>query len=746
VQWKTITMAGFMAVLPLLQSHGEWHDPQAPVRIRVSPGQGPSRPSGGYIVTIPSGGLFPKGPATAVFTEGGKALKHGVLWHDPERAMALIYEAGSSGGVYVYAKPGEIQRWKPDSGLHPGTVVFSRNGSGNLSAAQQLASSLPGRGVHFTQNDLGLRLGGNPSGLGGPFVNYLLGYMVSTDPGRTLISPMAWNGSVSFLFDGKVVNPTKQMEGQGGSGEWFEIDREPHRVEWFHAHNSGQPSVQIMWRRPKATPTELGAETPTNKPPWAVGMMPGNVFIRSGQARAAEVESQDPATPVAAFELIPVEYFWFENYEPMIRYEMRVMTKNPPDTRYTWSFAPNVQITNRASASWLFVTGRRYTVGLKATSGDKTATCQYSFDAFCGGEQGSRITDPETRKLYRAALSDMFDAYPLTQDVLAEWTPGMWDLFWRLVEPGPDRALSHIFTRRWDSVRRTLSVENRRRLQSLFIPMAAPLDPQKTVEWIARFDKEDTDNEWRQALNLRKAEVLMYYLNNLDEAEKLSAKVAAVFLSPHRMQAMVRLGDIALLRGNLDEAIKRYGDVQKRVKHAEQTTERSARVQQAPGGLARSKADVKAQSAPRTTASLQPFRGSVKDWRIGAIRDTAVTETTRNLIRQGYFQEAKDNLDKWEVEFPLSKIGGDYIIVEADYYMKTLDYVRANAMLTAYCRSIDMGNYLAEAMNLKLECMDKLKTNAAEVRIFLEDIKKRFPYHPIAETADSRLQQLGDKP
>jgi len=743
--YRLLVLIIILSFCPLssAQKKDNWHDNQSKIRMVFSTVRGPSHPSGGYIAIFPSGGILPRGPAITVYDSTGKSLKNALLWHDPSLAGAIICENTGAGTIYVYFKEGAPVKWTPETGLHPSVVVFSCNGQGNLSAAQQLASSIPGKGVFFYRNPLGLRLGGNPSGLGGPFFDYLLGYMVTFDPGKTFLAPAAWNGSVSFLFDGKPITPQKVFEQQGGVGQWVDIDKQPHRVEWFHVHNGGQASVQVTWRRPNATPTELGAPTPTNKAAWASGLIPGNAFIYSGQANVEKVEALDNDQPVAAFHINPSEYFWFEDNEPMILYIFSVMPQNPPKTTFSWTFGPDLQITNKQTVSWLMTTGRKYSVGLKAVKGEKTSSCEYQFDAFCDGQRNSSINDRDTRIRYREALFNMLDACPLNKDVFSEWSPSMWDLFWRLIEPGYDRVIAHIFAKRWDIAQKKLSPDKIQKLQDLYIPMISPIDANKALEWISKFEKNEKDIQRKNFLYLKKAEVYMYYQPNFKEAEALAARVAAVFASPYRNVAAIRLADIAFLKGDMDQAIKLYSEVQKRVKHSQQIAEKKETMESS-GGLARSKAELKAQREKQLTPSAIGSLRSIKDWRIGAIRDTSVTETTRNLLKQGYITEARQSLEKWEQEFPLSKLSGDYIIVEAMFFMKIMDYVRANAILTAYCQNIDMSNYLAEAMELKIECMVKLKIPEKEMKPFLEDVKKRLPYHPVGENAANMLRAMRD--
>ena len=96
----------------------------------------------------------------------------------------------------------------------------------------------------------------------------------------------------------------------------------------------------------------------------------------------------------------------------------------------------------------------------------------------------------------------------------------------------------------------------------------------------------------------------------------------------------------------------------------------------------------------------------------------------------------------WELEFPLSKMSGDYSLAEAEYFTTIGGYRRALRVLQAYRQGVDMSPFLADSMSLELECLLQLGKDA-DARSIGEIIVKRFPGHPAAEKARNLSATLG---
>jgi TolA-binding protein len=140
------------------------------------------------------------------------------------------------------------------------------------------------------------------------------------------------------------------------------------------------------------------------------------------------------------------------------------------------------------------------------------------------------------------------------------------------------------------------------------------------------------------------------------------------------------------------------------------------------------------QPAPAKPTQDQPDALPLNDWRSEAVRVTTYHETVKNLVNQRYFYEARDVLARWELEFPLSKLTGDYPLAEGLFCAAVGDDERAVATLSAYRRGVDISNFLPDAMSIELDCMVRLEQYDA-VKELAADIQKRFPTHPVAVKA-----------
>jgi hypothetical protein len=127
---------------------------------------------------------------------------------------------------------------------------------------------------------------------------------------------------------------------------------------------------------------------------------------------------------------------------------------------------------------------------------------------------------------------------------------------------------------------------------------------------------------------------------------------------------------------------------------------------------------------------------------VGAVRDTAASEGARSLIRQDRIREAREAIEKWEIEFPLSKLSSDYLVVEADLYRKLGDPRRGARMLRQYCKSVDASNCLPEAMTTALACMIAAGEKDEPLNEFVVDMKNRLKNHPLGADADNILARL----
>jgi TolA-binding protein len=129
---------------------------------------------------------------------------------------------------------------------------------------------------------------------------------------------------------------------------------------------------------------------------------------------------------------------------------------------------------------------------------------------------------------------------------------------------------------------------------------------------------------------------------------------------------------------------------------------------------------------------------TIQEWKVTAVHEAAYYATVQSQIQQEAYDEARQTLDQWELEFPLSKLYGDYPLAQARYYMALQYYQRARGILAHYRESVDLTNYLPEAMKLELECLQLMGQHEAAMNL-ARTIIKRLPNHPLATEAKAEL-------
>ena len=689
----------------------DWHVRDATVRFRARIARAPSHASAGCIVRIPDGGVLPKPqPVTTVLDDKGRTLKHGCLWHDPEQDLVLVFEApGDAKEVHIYAKKGtKLNVWEPGSGLTPGIIAYIKRDGKELADAHRIEKRFPpGKGIHIEMLP-SPALGALPRGMDGPFSDYVLCHFLTKDAGKTWVSPQVTRrAEVEAYIDGRKMTCRKEFPQRAGStGDWRVLTNGVHRMELYGYRPAMDSRFQLAWKTPSAGASELGGSNPVHEglTMWAARPIRQDECLHSGTAKPAEGQFRD-GSPVPVISVMPKEYVWLDE-QPLVLYDIRTHARAyPKGTTYTWQFAKPSQVAGRESLSWLFPAGEESRVVLTAANGRAQRSAVRTFYSICSGRKQSDLNNPEVRRRYNAALLAMRKSVPPRTDPATVWAPSAWKLLFRLLAPVESRPIiSELIPTRWPVVARRLDEAARWRLEDMFFDMICATAPQDALKLSSTFDSQSRRAERRKVWRLRHAEALMYYAPDLDKAEAELRRIVVTPKSPATIRAQIRLGDVALLRGKYGEALKQYAAVQSRVKHSK--------------------------------------LAATKDWRVGAVRDTAVSETARSLIRQKYYEKAGHALAAWELEFPLSKLSADYIMAEALLLMELGDYRRAARNLSAYCRAVDVTNHLPEAMTLALSCMIELGEPDTRLKEFAMEMKTRFKYHPLGDDADKLLKRL----
>jgi len=590
----------------------------------------------------------------------------------------------------------------------------------------------------------------------------MLAHVATSDPGKTWVAPITFAGNTEVRVDGEVLRLEKRVDKPGGTGQYMDLSRGLHRLEIYCWSPSGSAPggglMTLTWKTPKTSAGEMGGIRPhdlrlAGTPMWASRKLHHHEIVRSGHVSIDRVESRDGG-PVAGFKLAGLENFWFGGESPIFAYRLTARKQgNPADTRYSWSFGGGSEV-ERPSIQWLFEDGADRVASLTAQSGDKRSSCKVPFYPFTTIR--SSLNGAASRERYLSAALDVFTAHPADVDPTANWSASHWNNFFRSLDLDKgNELLTHIVNVRWDSMVAKLPPERLGLLQEFCLSFAPRVSPQMALKWIGVF-KETTrgNNTGKVLMDISRAEVMMYYLDELDRAKDILEGISRARPSDEVGElARIRLGDIAFLAGDLNEAMKLYGEVQGRSKHNAPSPAAGSGFTRKPAsrlsgsGLARSKSELEARrdegSPDRTRLGGRSFamrrNTRIDEWKMDALHDVSAAETVKSLIKQDFLLEARDALQSWEREFPLSKITGDYIIHEAKFYMDLEDWQRAHTILAAYCEQVDASSYLAQAVGAILKCKEKLKAPDAEVIAFCDEMKGKLKYHP------SAMQKIKDQ-
>lgn len=783
-----IGILAWLIAAPTLAAQ-DWAVPQAEVRFTLKLEKKPTHKSAGYVVRLPDGGLLP-GPhpvTTVIPRAGGKGRKGkkggGVgdevasftLWHGEGAGLYIVFgDAGGAGEVDVYVTGSQkLNPWNPGTGLTPSAILCTDPSEGTLRAAKALGRfGKIGGTVHVRDHHGAKRapfgIGGDLSGRPMPGSFYFLSYLNVSDPGKTWIAPFVSTGECEVRVNGDKLTPEQRIDKWGGSGEYFNLGKGLNRVEVFQSapgtgsyaqHASKGGLMYLTWRRPNATMAELGGVR-SDKVPMAgtsrmeTRVIKANEIVHSGSCSLLGAVARG-GLAAACPKARATQVFWFGDEDPLMIYELEALTAGHPEgTTYQWEL-PGGGVVKESKTSWLFPGLRDNAAKLTVRSGGKVSQSVHSF--FGSAQVRTSLDKPGPREEFRRVMTRMLKSCPIDPDPFASFPVAYWNNLIRTTElnQGFD-LLENLFTVRMDTTRKRLSGGQLAILQDVYLDILQRRDAKEAIKSIDRFQASMSEPGRRDAMLIRKAEVLMFQLGDLESAtrglQKFTEEEGTL-----ADWARIRLGDIAFLKGDLNGATGFYSEVQsaarlRRNKIGGLVTE--GLIGETPKVPGKGPANDGRAGNPRPAgtpherqplghiaeapeAEVLPFRGS--NWKIGALRDVSNSENVRLLIEGGYLIEAREALRAWEREFPLSKISGDLLLMDARYRMAVGDWKRAKAMLEAYCKLVDASSFLPDALRQLMTCVEELKTSRSEVRELFETSGKRLKYHPVAKEIDEFL-------
>ena len=711
-----------------------WHIGDSPMRYKLQLQTKPSHASAGYFASLPDGGLL-RGmrASTTVVTEEGKILPSYLLWQNAENGFSIVFAKpdGDAKTVYVYIQTTTAAKiWNPATGLTPSALLCTFPGQESFATAQALASF--GRvdgSVHWEQNpghpSAGLTIGGDLTGRSRPAVFYQLAHMEAPVAGDYWLAPFVHAGQSEVRVDGQKLEPKEKSKRWGGTGASVRLSKGLHRVEVFQTAPGSGPYaafkdglMYLAWKTPN--------ETIKN---WDARSVKGSEVAHSGACSVEAVEVRE-GFPVAAAKVSPEWVYWFGNEEPLLIFEFSALSGGyPPDTKVSWTFPEGATIEG-SKVRWLVRGFQEGRVKMTVQSGQSVSSTVVPY--FGMSRKQTSLENRAHRDAFRDTLAGMLSVFPKKPSPLAGWSDAWWNNIFRTIEGGEgENLLRALFAEHFEAVQKRLTSSQMAVLEDVFLDATLREHPEENMRWLKKFYLGSAEVARQNELRFREGELHMYYLNDRSQAEKIFTILAAV-QGEVGERAKIRLGDLAFLAGDLNKATKFYADVQNKAR----TARNSAVVP--TGELVIKQLLAGGENAP---SILKPR--AAPDLKGGALQEVSLSENVKTLIARGFLLEARQALDAWEAEFPLSKISGDLVLREAELHMKMSDWRRARPMIEAYCRDIDASSFLPDSVSTLIQCVQASQAAPAGIREIVLKVRDRLKYHPVASQLERFLATTG---
>ncbi len=692
----------------------DWAVPDAALKFDFTVQSLPSTPAAGILVFLPDGGLLPiPEPRPTVLDGTGKAIDFDTLWRNPQEGLGLVIAKPDTPGFSVYIGRQSRLTRNDRASFMPGPLFYVKQGKASLEAATRLNGGFP-PGRDSVMGPVAL-IGqqGNPFGPDLDFSGWFSAWLQVDKPGRHYVATISDEGSL-VKIDGKTVAEwpglhTRQAGAKGQFGSFIELAAGQHPVDYYYFNGTGPSEAQLAWRPPGASES-------------LPELVPASAYLHSGLSQLTGVVDRDGG-PVAIPSVTCETYFWFgELPANLYRLAPTFTAGNPSNTVYEWRMDDG-KLVREAAFPWIFEGDAPRSVTLVARSGNRvsSASCTVRRPAT---PPAASLYNPTQRTLFRTALLTRCRATPPPGRPAADWTPGLWDVLLNVVEPFKGQALfTELFDRSREDLVQRLSPTDRGFLEDLFVENLRYSDPAKAAVWLDRFEREEKTLDRKREWILAKVELALYRTGDTNLAWQTALNLSKQASGTEAgVLALVRLGDIEALAGNFDKARGYYSQAQA------QTPRKTVDDRRKPSG-------------PKAGSS---FTRRVDPWKAEAVRGGAYYETIRELLRDGYRREAHQELRNWEIELPTDKLGGEYPVAEAEYFMAIRDYSRARIILDACLKAVDVSPYIPRAMSMQLTCLQKLGRQE-EALTLAALARRRFPGTPVDAEA-RRLQEFSSAP
>ena len=705
------------------ETHEKWAVPGAQMRFPGEIESQPSSPDAGIIAILPNGGALPGPyPSAVVLDSAGHELASQCIWNNPEEGMGIVFTPPSDNGqiwIYLTGASSIGNPWTDTSPLHPSLLLFTRVGQGNLSDARAMAGQVPAGGVRMGQVPM-IADRHNRFGRSDYFMSYYTGWLIAPEDGKYFIGTISSDGS-TVLVDGQVAADWPGMHSpaagrSGDKGTEITLMKGPHRLQYFSFSVEGTPLSQLIWRIPSSK-----------------GPVPGTPrmrdFLHSGSLYILTAESRRGPQP-ALFTRTALSYMDFGD-QFVDLFDLRVPALDQStNATFDWRFSDGSQAQG-PEVLWPVVRGSPLSVTLTVSGSNGSSSSSHLLypDTL---PEGANVDNQSDRKAYAQALYNSLKGAPDQTNPAAAWPQSFWQILPQVVQGGEgEDVLGYLFEHCSASLG-NLSPDEVKRMGNIFYD---EVKARKTgaLPVLNAIANGAADPSTRFNWGLKAVDFELLELGDVASARQVAASLKVDAFRGGKYDAELKLiaqGDVERIAGNTDLATQYYTAAQAAYQKA------AAPAFHGFSGFA----DLNAQATPTPADGIVITSADSQnaDWRKRTVLQNSYYTEVKNLIDQDDLDDARAKLDSWAIEFPLSKLGGDYAEAEAEYAIRFDDYDRAARILKAYRTHVDLSPQLAEVMQLEWDCDAELQ-RPADIKALAADIKKRFPDLPLAKEAIKAL-------
>jgi TolA-binding protein len=481
--------------------------------------------------------------------------------------------------------------------------------------------------------------------------------------------------------------------------------------------------------------------------------MQADDFARSGRTELKRAFSKKG--PLAIFN--PV---WESIIQPgkdpvcLFRFEPFGSDNLPESAVCSWDFGNN-RIVKGRSIIWLFGGQADQKVSLNLSIGgyNSTATRFFFPKSPDPANEPPRVSvlTPEGRAQYRGVYQMMVLAVPNEKRPCEDWNETMWEGLAAVLDQETDPAFFGAMVERSLPDMKRAPRELRWKIEDWIIEVGRRTDPKKALAWVELFEKDEKDGKRIVHWKAKEIELALYELNDVGLARVYAGQLVGRHIDKHSSAlGLVRMGDVERFNNNFEAARQFYTKAQELYAGSNSP----AKAPTKPLIVSRKPGEQTAETnivSPKKTGATAPIKKlpvtrldllaqSVSDWKVAAVQEAGYYATVQDLIAQDAYEEARATLDQWELEFPTTKLTGDYLLAEALYYIALNNYRTAVRILANYRSAVEISNELPKAMRMELYCLTKMERDK-EARAFARAIIERLPRHELANEMRNLLAQ-----